>query len=70
MKTFIAEMTESNTKRLRKLNEDEMVVVQDYSPFALCNRKKVTYCEQRKTQMIMFNELVAYVAKVRPITIW
>ena len=69
VKAFIVEMTDGNTMRLRKFNEHEFTPVQQYGPFALCNRKQVTSGEQKRQQMKMFSELVAYVAKVST-TIW
>ena len=62
---FIRKMTESNTIRLQKLNENKLQPNLAYGPFALCNRhENVTPDEQKDMLMKMYNELVHYVMKV------
>ena len=62
---FIEKMTESNTSRLQKLNEQGLQPNLAYGPFALCNRKNVTIDEQKDMLLKMYNELIHYVMKVR-----
>ena len=61
---FIKKMTESNTSRLKKLNENGLQQNLAYGPFALCNRKNVTIDEQKDMLLRMYNELIHYVMKV------
>ena len=64
---FIQKMTETNTNRLHKLNENKMQQNMAYGPFALCNRKNVSIAEQKQMLLSMYNELIHYVMKVSPI---
>ena len=66
---FIAQVTESNLKRLSKLNENKTIFNDAYGPFAFCNRKLVNTIEQENAQRKAYKELIHYVAKVKIITI-
>ena len=62
--SFIQQMTESNLKRLTKLNEKKAVFNDAFGPFAYCNRKMVNLIEQENAQLKAYAELIQYVAKV------
>ena len=62
---FIIRMTNANLQRMAKFNENRTIFNEEYGPFALCNRKKVTKNEQFEAQLKAYNELVHYAGKVR-----
>ena len=61
---FITRMTNANLQRMTKFNESRNIFNDEYGPFALCNRKKVTKDEQFEAQLKAYNELVHYAGKV------
>ena len=61
---FIIRMTDANMQKMSKLNENRKIFNDEYGPFALCNRKKVTKEEQLQAHIKTYNELVHYVGKV------
>ena len=61
---FIIRMTNANLQRMAKFNENRTIFNEEYGPFALCNRKKVTKNEQFEAQLKAYNELVHYAGKV------
>ena len=67
---FIRQMTDANMQRLLKLNEKQRIFNENYGPFALCNRKRVTLNEQLEAQKTAYNEILQYVGKVKIMNIW
>ena len=61
---FILQMTSANAQKWRKRNEANQVVLEEFGPYAWCNRQNGTREQQHEAQLEAYAELIRYVAKV------